>query len=260
MNAIKGQAALYLAAAATSLGLGLYPLLAGPCESCPSDGLFALLPWAGLLFYAGLAVLTWHRPKSRILPVAVCAYTLGHAGLTAIAVALDRICPGCIAIMFLALAAGGVQAWREPTRRWTLAAGMTLALLVGFGAVHQVNQVVLRDYYRVQILDHPPDFVDAAELSGCEDSNPVRLIAYQSTTPCSKCPNLEKEILSHVSKDFPAEVCIHYHVIDPPPGEPLPLLVLISATEQVVLTGRFRYEELEEHLAPFVARSPSGTR
>ena len=139
---------------------------------------------------------------------------------------------------------------------WAVAA----ALLIGFGVVYQVNRVILRDYYRVRILDRTPEFVDAGELKECGDSNPVRLIVYQSTTPCGKCPDLEKEILSHVSKDFPENVCIHVHVIDPPPGEPLPLLVLISATERMVLTGRFRYEELEVHLAPFVARSPGGTR
>ena len=141
-----------------------------------------------------------------------------------------------------------------------MAAGIAAGLLVGFGVVHQVNRVILREYYRVRILAELPTFVDTDEVAKCGDGNPVRLIAYESTTPCRKCPDLQTEILSHVSEDFPKHVCIHYHSIAPPPGEPLPLLELVSKTEQVVLTGRFRYEELQEHFAPFVARSPGGSR
>jgi hypothetical protein len=248
--------AIFLLAAAVSFGAGVPTLVHGACPTC-SGLLSFVLPWAGLLVYSGLALLSWRSPRSPVLAHALGFLVFAHACLVTEAVLLGRICIPCAAVAGTALLAAGLQAWKAPETRITLASGLLLGAVAGFFyPFDRVEDALTRRFWPARILEQAPAFVDRKELADCGDGRPVRLLVYEDERSCQSCSGLGKRLLPLLDRDFPADLCVHKHVLAASPGQTLPVLVLLSKRNRlIVYEGVPVYEDLRDLIRSLCAES-----
>ena len=227
---------LLLAAAAASLAMSAPVWRGDACPSC-TGLLSVVLPFAGTVFYAGAATLSWRRPASPILTQALSLALFVHASLVAEMLLLSRWCWGCASIASLASLAALVHVVRVPQSRVTLAAGFLLGAVAGFlQPFNRVEDVLTRRFWPAHILTSVPAFVDRAELDGCPHRSAVRLFVYEDQRVCQSCTGLEKRLLGQLAREFGADVCIHKHIQDAPePGHSLPVLVILSRNNRLIV-------------------------
>ena len=171
---------LFALAAAVALVQGVAPLLGLNCETCSGGLLAVLLPWAGVGFYGGLAVLTRRTPASPWPARLLGLYVFVHGSLMLESVLMGRWCLGCILVALLAGGAAAHQAWHRPADLGTLAAGLVFGLASGFfSPFDRIDNWLTRTAWPARILAAAPPFVDSKEMAGCGDAAEVRLIIYE---------------------------------------------------------------------------------
>lgn len=240
--------ALFVLAAAVSAAVGVKSLLEGACPTC--TGLLSLvLPWTGVALYAGLALLVRRSPESPWLTQGMSLSLFGHACLMMEAFFLGRFCVGCLILAGVALAAAGIVAHRMRSARLSLA----LSLLLGAAAgllypFDRVEDALTRRFWPSRILERAPGFVDKKELAACDHASVVRFIVYEDERTCNSCSGVGRRLIPGLAEDFPKDVCIHKHALkDPPAGQVLPVLLLISKEMRlVVVEGLPAYDELRD--------------
>ena len=254
--------AIFALSAIVSAAMGVPPLLQGACPSC--TGLLSLvLPWTGALFYGALAALARRRPQSPLLSNALSLAVFVHACLATEMILLNRLCPGCLTVAGLALLAAGLHAWRTPPSRVAMGSGLLLGAAAGFlYPADRVEDTLTRRFWPAHILSQAPPFVDRAELGSCTHPSAVRIFSYEDERTCQSCSGLEKRLFGTLRREFPAEVCIHNHIIKKPAaGQTLPVLVLLSRKNRLlVYEGVPDSRELADLLRTLVAEGGDAPR
>jgi hypothetical protein len=112
------------------------------------------------------------------------------------------------------------------------------------------------------VLAQAPAFVDRAELGACTHPSAVRLFSYEDERTCQSCSGLEKRLLGPLRREFPADVCLHNHIIKKPAsGQTLPVLVLLSRKNRLlVYEGLPDYRELTQLLRTLIAEGGEAPR
>ena len=239
---------LFAVAAAISAAVGVKSLTGGVCPTC-TGLLSVILPWTGIALYAGLAALAWRAPNSPWLTHVISLSVFGHACLVMEAFLLGHFCVGCLIIAGVALAAAGIAAHRMPGVRLSLA--MSLLLGAGAGLLYPFDRVedsLTRRFWPSRILDRAPSFVDKKELAACGHASAVRFIVYEDEKTCNSCSSVGRRLIPGILEEFPQIVCIHRHTLkDPPAGQVLPVLLLLSREMRlVVVEGLPASEELHD--------------
>jgi len=251
---------LFLVAAAVSVAVGV--------KSSTGGGLLSMvLPWTGVSLYAGLAALAWRAPDSPWLTHVISLSVFGHACLVMEAFLLGHFCTGCLVIAGVALAAAGVAAHRIPGARLALA--MSLLLGAAAGLLYPFDRVedsLTRRFWPSRILDRAPSFVDKKELAACGHASVVRFVVYEDERTCNSCSSVGRRLIPGLLEEFPQAVCIHRHALkDPPRGQTLPVLLLLSREMRlVVVEGLPAYEELRDLVRTLLseagAAAPAGSK
>jgi hypothetical protein len=229
-------AGLFWIAGATAAAVGVSAWWKGACPTC-TGALSLILPWAGVLLYSTLGAIAWRDGRSPWLVHAMGLYVFAHACLVMEMVLLGQICIGCMVIAALALASGAILASRLPAARVTLALSVVLGATAGLlYPFDRVDDTLTRHFWPSRILERAPAFVDRKELASCVHGAPVRLLVYEDERSCRSCSSVGRRILPSLIEAYPTDLCVHRHVVsNPPRGQVLPVLVLLSRDLRLVV-------------------------
>lgn len=174
------EAAVLLAAATACLGLAAAAVFDLPFSS-RTDGVVALaLPWLGLLAYVALAVAVLRRPDDPRPGWGLAACLFAHAALVLEMVRAGAVCPGCVAVAVLAVAAAGARLARRPSDFAVLTLGLLAGTAVGRASPYErIEREATRRLWPARRLAALPDFVDRALLRSCEHPARVRILVYE---------------------------------------------------------------------------------